>query len=656
MKYVKLKGNGVGKMILLQLKNIVKTFTGNIILNDISFEVKERERIAIVGRNGSGKSTLLNIMRGATEVDSGHIFYKNDIEIGYLAQHYYVQSDRTIFDELLTVFQHLIDEEKELQQLAEQIEKDSLRGTYNEKKVNEYSRRHETFSNAGGYRYKSDVRGVLNGLGFSEKEFHKSVNELSGGQKTRLALGKLLLQKPDLLLLDEPTNHLDIETFTWLESYLNNYDGAIVIVSHDRYFLDKVVSVVYEVKQHKVHKYYGTYSDYLIQREKNYELQLKQYEQQQKEIERAQQFIERNIARAATAKRAQSRRKHLEKMTLIEQPIFQEKSARFSFDVKKTSGNDVIQVQDFSFSYDDNKEPTLRNISFTLHRGERAALIGPNGVGKTTLLKAIVAGADGITIGSNVEIGYYAQEQETLDDTKTVLEEVWDAFPEKKEQEIRTVLGNFLFSEADVEKQIDLLSGGEKARVALAKLMLKRANFLILDEPTNHLDLDSKEVLEQALEQFPGTILFVSHDRYFINKVADYVFELLPSGLTVYLGNYDYYFEKKREEEEIKRLEESEQNAKKDEQKQETQEKRALTYEEKKRHQREERKRKRQMEQIERDIDKLEQQLAEKEEEIVKPEVLQDHKKLLALTEETEQIKEKINELTTSWERLLEEQ
>jgi len=643
-------------MVLLQLKNIVKTYASNIILNDISLEVKERERIAVVGRNGSGKSTLLNILRRATDIDSGDIYYANNLDIGYLAQHNDVQSDRTIWEELLTVFEPFMIEENNLQHLAEEIEQNSLNGTYDEKKINEYSRREEAFANAGGYRYKSDVRGVLIGLGFPETEFDMTVNELSGGQKTRLALGKLLLQKPDLLLLDEPTNHLDIETLMWLESYLVNYEGAIVIVSHDRYFLDKVVSIVYEVRQQKLYEYHGTYSDYLIQKEINYERDVKQYEQQQKEIKEAEQFIVRNIARASTSKRAQSRRRQLEKVTRIDRPIFDEKSAHFLFDVAKTSGNDVIHVDDFSFTYSGEAKPTIQHVSFTLRRGERAALIGPNGIGKTTLLKAIVDGADRITLGSNVQIGYYAQEQETLDETKTILEEVWDAFPEKTEQEIRTVLGNFLFTDTEVEKHIHYLSGGEKARVALAKLMLKRANFLILDEPTNHLDLDSKEVLEDALEQFPGTILFVSHDRYFINKITDYVYELHPNGVNIYLGNYDYYIEKKLEAEEIKRLE-AEEKKHSDESpvKKEKEQKRALTYEEQKRRAREKRKRKREIERIEQKIDELEQLLATKEEEMVHPDILQDHVKLLALTEETEAIKTDINELFETWELLVEE-
>src|SRR5690625_3612996 len=643
-------------MVLLQLKNIVKTYASNIILNDISLEVKERERIAVVGRNGSGKSTLLNILRRATDIDSGDIYYANNLDIGYLAQHNDVQSDRTIWEELLTVFEPFMIEENNLQHLAEEIEQNSLNGTYDEKKINEYSRREEAFANAGGYRYKSDVRGVLIGLGFPETEFDMTVNELSGGQKTRLALGKLLLQKPDLLLLDEPTNHLDIETLMWLESYLVNYEGAIVIVSHDRYFLDKVVSIVYEVRQQKLYEYHGTYSDYLIQKEINYERDVKQYEQQQKEIKEAEQFIVRNIARASTSKRAQSRRRQLEKVTRIDRPIFDEKSAHFLFDVAKTSGNDVIHVDDFSFTYSGEAKPTIQHVSFTLRRGERAALIGPNGIGKTTLLKAIVDGSDRITLGSNVQIGYYAQEQETLDETKTILEEVWDAFPEKTEQEMRTVLGNFLFTDTEVEKHIHYLSGGEKARVALAKLMLKRANFLILDEPTNHLDLDSKEVLEDALEQFPGTILFVSHDRYFINKITDYVYELHPNGVNIYLGDYDYYIEKKLEAEEIKRLE-AEEKKHSDESpvKKEKEQKRALTYEEQKRRAREKRKRKREIERIEQKIDELEQLLATKEEEMVHPDILQDHVKLLALTEETEAIKTDINELFETWELLVEE-
>lgn len=644
--------DGVNKMIVMQLKNIVKSFLGNTVLNDINIEVKSKDRIAIVGRNGAGKSTLLKIMTGEIPYDSGEIFRPRHIKTGYLAQHNDLHSERTIWDELLTVFEHLIIEEKELTALTTQIEKISSEGSYDEKLMNEYSRRQEQFEQDGGYRYKSDLKGVLIGLGFLESDFNLTINELSGGQKTRLALGKLLLQKPDLLILDEPTNHLDISTLTWLENYLSNYDGAIIIVSHDRYFLDKIVTMVYEVTHQQAFKYFGSYTEFLKQKEANYDRDVKMFEKQQQEIKEMEDFIQRNIARASTTKRAQSRRKQLEKMVKLDKPLGDESSASFSFEVAKTSGNDVIHVTEFSYTHEGEAEPIFTDVSFTIHRGERIALIGENGVGKTTLLKAIVQNNfDEIRLGTNVQIGYYAQEQEKLTPANTVLEEVWSTFPNKTEQEIRTVLGNFLFSGDDVLKFIHTLSGGEKARVALAKLMLQKANFLILDEPTNHLDLASKEILETALLHFTGTIFFVSHDRYFINKIADKVFHLEKNGITIYLGNYDYYIEKKTEQEEREKLERkdipivtaiSDSNPA------------TLSFSEQKKLQSEKRKKERQIKQLETEIETLENELSEKEIEMTNPEFFNDHEKLIHLSNECSELKEKIEELMDEWSVLQE--
>lgn len=634
-------------MILMQLKNIVKSFAGEIMLHDINIEVKSKDRIAIVGRNGAGKSTLLKIMTGEMDYDAGEIFKTKTLSIGYLAQHNDLSSEYTIWEEMLTVFKDFLVEEKELTNIADEIERKSTKRTYDEKLINEYSRRHEQFEQAGGYRYKSDMKGVLIGLGFPETDFHLYVNELSGGQKTRLALGKLLLQKPELLILDEPTNHLDISTLTWLENYLTNYEGALLIVSHDRYFLDKIVHIVYEVAHQRTYKYHGTYSDHLKQKAINYECDLKMYERQQQEMKEMEEFVQRNIARASTTKRAQSRRKQLEKMEKLDRPLGDESDASFSFEVAKTSGNDVLQVEDFSFTHEGEKEPLFTNVSFTVHRGERIALIGENGVGKTTLLRAIIDDEENIKKGTNVQIGYYAQEQETLKPTNTVLAEVWDDFPHKTEQEIRTVLGNFLFSGEEVEKNISMLSGGEKARVALAKLMLQRANFLILDEPTNHLDLASKEVLEAALQNFSGTIFFVSHDRYFINKIAEKVFDLKPNGILIYLGDYDYYIEKKTEEAEIRKLEEKKKNT--DGQ---TPNEAQLSFAEQKKIQSEQRTKERKITKLENDIEQLEGKLEKLERSMTDPEVFNDHEKLLALTNESDDVKEKIEQLMEEWAML----
>ena len=633
-------------MILMQLKQITKLFSGNIILHDIELEVKNKDRIAIVGRNGAGKSTLLKMMTGQIGYDEGEIYQAKDLQVGYLAQHNDLDSENTIWNEMLSVFNDLLEEERNLNLLATEIERASTAGEDVESLIKDYSQRQERFAENGGYRFKSDIKGVLTGLGFSEEEYDILIQDLSGGQKTRIALGKLLLQKPSLLILDEPTNHLDIPTLTWLENYLLNYDGAIVIVSHDRYFLDKLVTVVYEIAYQKATKYYGNYSDFLRQKAENYERNLKMYEKQQQEIKEMEDFIQRNIARASTTKRAQSRRKQLEKLERLEKPLGDESRASFSFDIAKTSGKDVLKVNNLSYTYPNEDEPLFKNVTFSIYRGERIALIGDNGVGKTTLLKAIQDDHDEIILGTNVEIGYYAQEQETLNDKNTVLEEVWDAFSNKTEQEIRTVLGNFLFSGDDVLKQIYTLSGGEKARVALAKLMLKRANFLILDEPTNHLDLTSKEVLEAALLDFPGTILFVSHDRYFINKIADKVFELTKNGITVYLGDYDYYIEKKIEQEEIEKLERAENDN--DDQKVQ------LSYHEQKRLQSEKRKKERRIAKLENDIEELEIKLTEIEEEMSDIAHLNDHETLLQLSNEADQIREKIDQLMEEWTELQE--
>lgn len=633
-------------MILMQINNLIKSFGGSVLFQNIQLEVKSNDRIAIVGRNGAGKSTLLKIMTGDIPYDEGEFYHPKEMQIGYLAQHNDIHSSKTIWDEMLTVFADLQQEEEALHTFTEKIEQTSDQGNYDEKLVHEYSARQEQFAERGGYRYKSDVKGVLIGLGFSEAAFDLSISELSGGQKTRIALGKLLLQQPDVLILDEPTNHLDITTLTWLENYLISYPGAIVIVSHDRYFLDKIVNIVYEIAHQQSTKYHGTYSAFLEQKSANYERDLKQYEKQQKEIKDMEDFVQRNIARASTTKRAQSRRKQLEKMTKLDHPLGEESSANFSFEVNRSSGNDVVHVEDYSFTHEGEQEPLFSNINFIIYRGERIALIGKNGVGKTTLLKAILEDQPGIRHGSNVQIGYYAQEQEKLDASNTVLGEVWDDFPDKTEQAIRTTLGNFLFSGEDVLKHIHTLSGGEKARVALAKLMLQKANFLILDEPTNHLDVMSKEVLENALQNYEGTILFVSHDRYFINKITDKIAELSTDGLTIYLGNYNYYVDKKTEEAEIEKLE----NEEKLEEKPEKQEN--LSFTEQKRLQSEQRKKDRQIEQIETNIESHEEKITALELEMTKPEVFQDHERLMELTNESNLIKEELEVLMEEWASL----
>lgn len=637
-------------MMIMQLNALSKSFGAEEILSNINLEIKSNDRLAIVGRNGAGKSTLLKIIADELSHDQGDIFKPKDLTIGYLPQHTTIESNQTIWNEMLTVFEHLLRQETELRNLEKEMKQaSSLRNESYERLLNDYDRLQQDFNTSGGYRYEADIKAVLSGLDFHSENYDMLVNELSGGQKTRLALGKLLLQKPKLLILDEPTNHLDIETLSWLESYLVNYPGAVVIVSHDRYFLDKTVSVIYEISHHQSKKYFGSYSKFLDQKEKDYEKELNEFVQQQSDIKKMEEFIQRNLARASTTKRAQSRRKQLEKMDKLDRPLGDESSASFSFQVNKRSGNDVLKVSDLAFQYDGDNEFLFSNINLHMNRGDRIALIGPNGVGKTTLLKIIIGKLEqvngNIQHGTNVQIGYYDQEQANLTSSKTVLQELWDEYPTIYEREIRTVLGNFLFSGDDVLKPVHSLSGGEKARLALAKLMMKKANLLVLDEPTNHLDIDSKEVLESALIDFPGSIIFVSHDRYFINKITDQVAEMQQDGLTIYLGDYDYYVEKQQEEIERAKLLEPEVIV-------ETTNLKKLSFKEEKALQSEERRKQREINKIEKSIADLEDQLSELELEMTKPEVFQDHEKSLELANHTDQIKLEIDQLMETWETL----
>ncbi|WML42685.1 ABC-F family ATP-binding cassette domain-containing protein [Neobacillus sp. PS3-40] len=638
-------------MILLQVNQLSKYYGADLILSNIKLELQTRDRVALVGRNGAGKSTLLKILAGHLSRDGGEIIKPKEVTIGYLAQNTGLESHLSVWDEMLTVFDHLRNMEKSLRQIEEQMANPSIledQGKY-ERILKEYDQMQVKFKEQGGYQYEADIRSVLHGLKFHE--YTTMISSLSGGQKTRLALGKLLLTKPDILILDEPTNHLDIETLTWLEQYLQGYDGAILIVSHDRYFLDKVVNQVYEVSRRQIQKYPGNYSSYLDLKAANYERDLKLFEKQQQEIANLQDFIQRNLARASTTKRAQSRRKKLEKIDVMDRPLGDEKSATFSFEVGRQSGNDVLKVESLSVGYE--RDVVSTTISFQVFKGESIALVGPNGIGKSTLLKTIIkklpALAGTIQYGTNLNIGYYDQEQAELTSNKRVLNELWDDYPLKNEKEIRTVLGNFLFSGDDVLKIVSTLSGGEKARLALAKLMLEKANVLILDEPTNHLDLDSKEVLENALIDYPGTILFVSHDRYFINRIATKVLELKADGGTAFLGDYDYYIEKKTELAELEALTLA--TTKKIEQV-EIQEK--SSYQQDKESKKLERQRKRKLEELETRIQDLEEQIQVCEQQLCEPEIFQDHEKVLDITNKNEQAKAELETLMEEWAELAE--
>ena len=638
-------------MILLQLNNITKYFGADIILSNIKMEVQSNDRIGLVGRNGAGKSTLLKIISGAISYDGGEIIKPKDVELGYMGQDTMLESDLSIWDEMMTVFSPLKEMEKKIRLLEEKMGDPAFLNdsTKYEKLLQEYDMLQAAFKDKGGYQYEAETRSILHGFRF--KDHSVPISTLSGGQKTRLSLAKLLLTKPDLLILDEPTNHLDIETLSWLEQFLQGYAGAILIVSHDRYFLDKVVNRVYEISRRQIKRYVGNYSSYLVQKREQYDQEIKQYEKQQDEIEKLQDFVQRNIARASTTKRAQSRQKQLQRMEKIDKPSGDEKSASFSFSIDKQSGNEVFQLKDGAIGYE-KSYPLVDNLNIRITRGESVALVGPNGIGKSTLLKSIVNRLpllNGNTMfGSNVSVGYYDQEQATLTSSKTVINELWDDYPSTPEKEIRTLLGSFLFSGDDVLKPVNTLSGGQKARLALAKLMMKKANFLILDEPTNHLDLDSKQVLENALVDYPGTILFVSHDRYFINRIATKVLELSRVNVQEFLGDYDYYLEKKAEELELKEMEASE-----NQKSVETPIKNdRLTYEQEKEAKKKLRQYKRRIEEIEASISQAEEKIAENENLLLQPEVYEDHEKAYALTEENNKLNEELLSLMEEWEKL----
>ena len=545
-------------MILLQGQGLARTFADEVLFENITIHIQENSRIAIVGRNGTGKSTLLKMLAGIEEPSLGAVSKKKDLSIGYLDQYAAIQSSRTVWEEMVHLFEDVETLKKQAQKAAEQLGDPDLLSdpVAYELALKRYDQLQEELNQKNAYGYESEIRTVLHGFRFYPEDYDQPIQSLSGGQRTRLALARILLEKHDLLILDEPTNHLDIETLTWLEDYLRSSSSALVIVSHDQYFLDRVCNEVYEIS-HKACEYYkGNYSHYLEEREQRYLLKQKAYEKQQQEIHDLEEFIAKNLVRASTTKRAQSRRKKLEKMERLEKPKGDQRSARFEFTVERESGNQVLQVTDAYIGYD--HEALSGPISFQLRKREAIAIVGPNGIGKSTLLKSITGELPliegSIELGAGVQVGYYDQNLAGLSSNQTVLEELWSRHSTMPEKDVRSILGSFLFSGNDVEKTTAQLSGGEKARLALCKLSLEHDNFLLLDEPTNHLDIDSKEVLEDALIDYDGTICFVSHDRFFINKVATAILEIEETGSTLYLGDYDYYLEKKQEKEEIAAL------------------------------------------------------------------------------------------------------
>lgn len=645
--------------MLLQVSNITKSYGVDPILSNINLQILERDKIGLVGVNGAGKSTLLKIIAGEISYDSGEIHKAKETRIGYLAQNSGLQSDRTIIEEMLLVFTDLLAVEQELRELELKIADPEL---HNDEKryqdiLDRYANRSDWYKNNGGFEINTRINSVLHGMGFGEFDHHTPISSLSGGQKTRLALAKILLQAPDLLMLDEPTNHLDIDTLTWLEGYLRAYSGAILVVSHDRYFLDAMTTTTIEIERHQAKKYTGNYSRYLELKAAEYEIQLKHYEKQQDEIARMEQFIQKNIVRASTTKRAQSRRKALEKMERMDRPLGDLKKASFSFEIERMSGKEVLHIHNLAVQFSESSSPLFQNVSLHLQRGEMVALVGPNGIGKSTLLKAIVGqlqpAAGTIDFGSHVKLSYYDQEHNVLNPSNTVLEEVWNAYPHMEEVRIRTVLGNFLFSGEDVLKKVSALSGGEKARVSLSKLMLAQANLLILDEPTNHLDLFSREVLEAALIDYEGTVLFISHDRYFLNKMAERIVELTPAGANYFLGNYDDMLEKKLEMEEARQEAARTAEAAKNKQLQEATNSPVQSYEVEKQQKRAERNKQRKLEAIEAEIAQLETSIAEWEEKLADPAVFNDYIRIQEIQAEIAQLKQSLEANYEQWEELM---
>ena len=631
-------------MILLQANQIARYFGADTLFENIHLEVASKARIGLVGRNGAGKSTLLKIIANIEAPDAGQVIKNKQATLGYLAQDTGLDSTETIWNEMLKAFDTVRQMEARMRDVEVAIGETPESDSHYTSLLKEYDQLQHDFNDQNGYGYENEIRSVLHGFKFDKSFYDKEISTLSGGQKTRLALARMLLVKPDILILDEPTNHLDIETLAWLEDYLQGYSGALLIVSHDRYFLDRVVNEIYEISRHKIRHYTGNYSRYLDLKAAQLASDWKAYEKQQVEIEKLEDFVARNLVRASTTKRAQSRRKTLEKMDRLDRPNGKEKSAKFMFDIDKVSGNVVLQVEEAAIGYEETlSEP----IDLDIRREDAIALVGPNGIGKSTLLKSLIGQIPFIKgtphFGTNVTVGYYDQGQADLHGNKTILAELWDEHPTTPEKDIRNVLGGFLFSGEDVEKTIPLLSGGEKARVALAKLSMNKENFLILDEPTNHLDIDNKEVLENALIDYQGTLLFVSHDRYFINRIANKVIELSPEGSKLYLGDYDYYLEKKKEEEEIAELQAKEASP--------VEAPKKKFYQDKEQ-QKLIRSLRRKIEAIEETLSTWDEEIAERESQMSQPYILNDHVQLLELTNDLEAKKAEQEEQLSSWEEL----
>ena len=637
--------------MILSCQGISKSFGEKVILEDASFHIEEREKAALIGNNGAGKTTLLRIIMEETHADAGQVVLAKDKRIGYLAQYQDVQGHLSVYEELLSTKQYIIDMEERLRAMEVQMKNAS--GEELDRLMNSYTRLTHEFELENGYAYKSELMGVLNGLGFTEEDFTKQVATLSGGQKTRVALGKLLISKPDILLLDEPTNHLDMESIAWLETYLLNYPGAVFIVSHDRYFLDKVVTKVIEIDAGQVRMYAGNYSAYAEKKAQLRDAQYKAYLNQQREIKHQEAVIVKlkSFNREKSIKRAESREKMLNKIQRIDKPIEVQSQMRLSLEPRVVSGNDVLTVEDLDKSFPQQK--LFSNISFQIKRGERVALIGNNGTGKTTMLKILNglldADAGSFSLGAKVQIGYYDQEHHVLHAEKTIFEEISDTYPTLTETQIRNMLAAFLFTGDDVFKVISSLSGGERGRVSLAKLMLSEANFLILDEPTNHLDIASKEILEEALNSYTGTVLYVSHDRYFINQTATRILDLTNQSVVNYIGDYDYYLEKKEEltEKYAPTAQEATEEAK-----EETPSEGKLTWQQQKEEQARKRKLENELKKVEKRIEELETRDKEIDDTLVLPDVCTNVGRCAELSREKDKIQAELEELYEKWEEL----
>lgn len=632
-------------MIILQGNKLERSFSGDALFQNISLQVDERDRIALVGPNGAGKSTLLKLLVGEETPTSGEVNTKKDLTLSYLAQNSRFESDKTIYEEMLKVFEALRQDEKRLRQM--EMDMATVSGQDLTRLMMDYDLLAERFRQQGGFTYEAEIKAILNGFKFDESMWQMTIAELSGGQNTRLALAKMLLEKPELLVLDEPTNHLDIETIAWLENYLSNYQGALIIVSHDRYFLDKVATVTLDLTPNGLDRYSGNYSRFMALKAEKLVVEEKQFDKQQKEIAKLEDFVQKNIVRASTTKRAQARRKQLEKIERLDKPTSGRKSAHMTFHAEKPSGNVVLRVEEAAIGYGDQvlSEP----IKVDINKLDAIAVVGPNGIGKSTLIKSIIGQLPllkgQLKYGANVETGYYDQTQSHLTPSNTVLEELWQDFSTTSEVDIRNRLGAFLFSGDDVKKSVSMLSGGEKARLLLAKLSMENNNFLVLDEPTNHLDIDSKEVLENALIDFDGTLLFVSHDRYFINRLATKVLEITENGSTLYLGDYDYYLEKKAELEELARLAAGEDV-------EETVEASATDYQLQKANQKERRRLARRYEEIEARLETIEERIGAIQEDM---HACNDTIQLMTWQEEWDQLDQEQQLLMEEWESIAEQ-